>query len=65
MGPSIFTFERSARRSMSSFARIDAGEGLARLAADVASGAWRQHNAALINREELDIGYRLLRWEIA
>jgi SAM-dependent methyltransferase len=54
-----------ARRSMSSFARIDAEAGLKRLARDLDSGAWRTRNADLLDREALDIGYRLLRWELA
>lgn len=53
-----------ARRSTSSFARIDAAEGLRRLEQDVAGGAWRARNADLLDREALDIGYRLLRWEL-
>ena len=53
-----------ARRSMSSFARIDAAEGLGRLSDDLATGAWRRRNADLLEREALDIGYRLLRWEL-
>ncbi|MBI1186632.1 MAG: methyltransferase domain-containing protein [Alphaproteobacteria bacterium] len=53
-----------ARASMSSFARIDAAEGLARLARDVDSGAWRARYGDLIARAELDVGYRLLTWEL-
>jgi SAM-dependent methyltransferase len=34
--------------------------GLDRLAADLASGAWRQRNAALLELDEVDLGYRLL-----
>jgi hypothetical protein len=34
-----------ARRSMSSFARIDAEDGLGRLASDLNSGGWRKRNA--------------------
>lgn len=52
-----------ARRSMSSFARIDAEDGLARLARDVESGAWRQRYAGLLGLDALDVGYRLLVWE--
>ena len=52
-----------ARRSMSSFAKIDAAEGLLRLERDVANGAWRERNAALLELDALDVGYRLLRWE--
>lgn len=53
-----------ARRSMSSFARIDAEDGLARLARDVESGAWAERYADLLKRDALDVGYRLLRWEL-
>ena len=52
------------RKSMSSFARIDAEEGLKRLASDLKSGAWRERYADLLALEELDVGYRLLRWEL-
>lgn len=51
-----------ARRSMSSFAKIDAEEGLRRLARDVESGAWRKRYADLLDLDVLDVGYRLLRW---
>jgi SAM-dependent methyltransferase len=53
-----------ARRSMSSFARIDAEGGLKRLASDVESGAWAKRYAELVDRDALDVGYRLLRWEL-
>lgn len=53
-----------ARRSMSSFARIGADDGLRRLAQDLQSGAWRTRNAALLDRDALDIGYRLLTWAL-
>lgn len=53
-----------ARRSMSSFGRIDAEEGLQRLASDLDDGTWHKHNADLLKLESLDIGYRLLRWNI-
>ena len=51
-----------ARRSMSSFAKIDAENGLKRLARDIESGAWAKRNADLLTRDALDVGYRLLRW---
>jgi SAM-dependent methyltransferase len=35
-------------------------EGLARLRADLESGAWARRHADLLEREELDLGYRLL-----
>jgi SAM-dependent methyltransferase len=53
-----------ARQSMSSFARIDASAGLARLAADLASGAWQARNADLLSLDTLDLGYRLLTWRL-
>ena len=62
--PEIY-LDAAARRSMSSFARIDAQAGLTRLAEDLESGAWRRRYADLLDLEELDIGYRLLRWEFS
>jgi SAM-dependent methyltransferase len=53
-----------ARRSMSSFTLIEAEDGLKRLARDLESGAWRQRNAELLSLAELDVGYRLLAWEL-
>jgi SAM-dependent methyltransferase len=35
-------------------------EGLARLRADLDSGAWARRHADLLERDELDVGYRLL-----
>jgi hypothetical protein len=34
--------------------------GLERLQADLESGAWAEQHADLLEREELDLGYRLL-----
>ncbi len=51
------------RRSISAFAKIDATTGLDALARDLASGAWTKANADLLNRDKLDVGYRLLTWE--
>lgn len=51
------------RASISTFAQIpDAvlAPGLARLEADLASGAWADNHADLLRREEMDYGYRLL-----
>lgn len=53
-----------ARRSMSSFARIDADRGLRQLASDLDAGVWRERNAALLDLDALDLGYRLLVWEL-
>jgi SAM-dependent methyltransferase len=54
-----------ARGSMSPFARIDAEVGLKRLARDLESGAWHRRNADLLGLEALDVGYRLLRWDMS
>ena len=53
-----------ARRSMSSFSKIDAEEGLRRLADDLRSGAWRERNADILTLDALDLGYRLLVWKL-
>jgi SAM-dependent methyltransferase len=53
------------RRSvMSSFARIDAEAGLAKLRTDLSSGRWAERNAHLLALETLDVGYRIVRCEI-
>jgi hypothetical protein len=49
-----------ARGAISSFARLDAGQGLARLRADLASGRWAERNRALLSLEALDVGYRIV-----
>jgi SAM-dependent methyltransferase len=51
------------RGAMSTFASIGArarDEGLERLAADLRDGSWRRRNSPILERDELDIGYRLL-----
>jgi hypothetical protein len=51
------------RAGISVFARLDPAEvrdGLTRLEADLASGAWARRNAELLALEELDLGLRLL-----
>jgi SAM-dependent methyltransferase len=40
-------------------------EGLARLRADLESGAWARRHADLLERDELDLGYRLLVAELS
>ena len=60
--PQVY-LDATARRSMSSFARIEAGEGLRRLAGDLESGVWRERNADILTLDALDIGYRLLVWD--
>ena len=52
-----------ARRSMSSFAKIDASRGLSQLASDLDTGRWRERNADILALDALDLGYRLLLWE--
>ncbi|MBL8536763.1 MAG: class I SAM-dependent methyltransferase [Hyphomonadaceae bacterium] len=54
-----------ARRSMSSFARINGEEGLKRLKADLEDGSWRARYAHLLELSALDVGYRLLVWDFA
>ncbi|MGD9815365.1 MAG: methyltransferase domain-containing protein [Hyphomonadaceae bacterium] len=61
--PEVY-LDDGARRSMSSFAKIDAQDGLKRLGDDVASGAWRSRYAPLLGLDALDVGYRLVRWEL-
>ncbi|HEY3188364.1 MAG TPA: SAM-dependent methyltransferase, partial [Solirubrobacteraceae bacterium] len=53
----------AVRRGSSAWTRVGA-EAEARtvdaLRADLASGAWRERNAAILDLDELDLGYRLL-----
>ena len=50
-----------ARAAISVFSRIgDLEPGLARLRSDIDSGEWRRRYGALIDRESLDLGYRLV-----
>jgi SAM-dependent methyltransferase len=54
-------FAPAVRAGISAFARIpDPAPALARLRADLDSGAWAARNADLLARDELDIGYRLV-----
>jgi SAM-dependent methyltransferase len=52
------------RSGMSSFARIDAEPGLARLRSDLSSGRWAERNGHLLALHELDLGYRIIRCHI-
>lgn len=61
--PNIY-LDPVARGSMSSFAKIDAENGLKKLARDLDSGAWRERYADLLTLDALDIGYRLLWWDL-
>lgn len=54
----------AVRNAMSSFARIDADAGLARLRADLANGRWAERNHHLPAVDALDLGYRLVCSEI-
>jgi len=49
---------------MSSFSRIDATTGLARLERDLADGSWHARHGHLLDLAEFDLGYRLLRCEL-
>lgn len=51
------------RSAISSFARIDAEPGLARLREDLASGRWAERNRGLLAMDALDAGYRVVRCE--
>ena len=52
------------RSAMSSFARIDAEAGLARLRTDLSNGRWSERNRHLLALDTLDVGYRIVRCEI-
>ena len=52
------------RGAMSAFAHIDAGPGLARLQADLASGRWAERYHDLLAQDALDIGHRLVWCEL-
>lgn len=50
-----------ARGAISAFSKLrDVEPGLARLRADLANGAWKRRHASLLDRAELDIGYRMI-----
>ena len=54
--------DRSVRAAISIFARLDAREidrGLTRLRADLRTGAWEARHAALLQLDQLDLGYRV------
>ncbi|MBN8598040.1 MAG: class I SAM-dependent methyltransferase [Planctomycetes bacterium] len=52
------------RGAMSSFARIDAAAGVAKLRADLESGRWAERNRDLADRDSMDLGYRVITCEI-
>jgi SAM-dependent methyltransferase len=53
--------DAKVRSAISVFSRIESPEpGLSRLRADLESGVWRRRYGDLLNRSELDLGYRLM-----
>jgi SAM-dependent methyltransferase len=48
------------RAGISSFSRPGSERGLQRLAADLASGRWEERYGDLLDKEALDLGYRLV-----
>jgi SAM-dependent methyltransferase len=55
--------DEHVRAGISVFSRLrpeEVDEALARLSADLESGVWQRRNAALLELEELDLGYRLV-----
>ena len=58
--PAAYLDDR-VRAAMSSFWALgDVSEGLGRLKADLMSGEWEKRYAHLLDRDELDCGYRLI-----
>ena len=56
-------FEPEVRAAISSFAKLPhsaLAPGLRRLEADLQSGHWHERNAALLERDSVDWGYRLV-----
>jgi hypothetical protein len=47
------------RSAISSFPRIDAEPGVAKLRSDLASGRWTERNGHLLALDTLDVGYRI------
>jgi SAM-dependent methyltransferase len=52
------------RSAISSFPKFDAEPGLGRLRTDLASGQWAERNGHLLDRAEMDLGYRIFACEI-
>jgi SAM-dependent methyltransferase len=60
--------DEHVRAGISVFAKLDDADlaaGLARLEADLASGAWRRRNRDLVTLDALDLGYRLVVAEVS
>lgn len=51
------------RNAISTFARINAEAGLAKLREDLASGRWTERNRGLLGMHALDAGYRVVKCE--
>jgi len=51
---------RAGISTLAKRSEAELAEGLARLRADLGSGAWARRHADLLERDELDLGYRLL-----
>jgi SAM-dependent methyltransferase len=49
-----------ASSALSMISEADRADGMARLAADLASGQWRRRYGHLLELDELDLGYRIL-----
>jgi len=55
--------DAGVRGAISSFGRLsDIDAGLQRLAADLESGRWHRRQGHLMDRDSLDLGYRLVVW---
>ena len=53
--------DAGARRAISTFAKLpDPAPGLGRLEADLRDGSWQARYGGLLDRAELDVGYRLV-----
>jgi SAM-dependent methyltransferase len=60
--PAVY-LDPATRRGISVFSRLDKREiesGLAKLGADLESGAWEERHKDLLTLDELDLGYRLV-----
>ena len=57
------TSTRSSAPNISNLARLgdQLDEGVERLRADLASGAWQRRHLALAGLDEIDLGYRIVR----
>jgi SAM-dependent methyltransferase len=53
------------RSAISSFSMFDCEPGLEQLREDLASGRWAERHGDLLDREALDVGYRIVRCDVA